>query len=122
MSFSWWCKDKDGKDLFKEFGINGQALGLGDARAPIPVDTIRSRYEAIPYKEKLEDAARDALAEAQSLVLKNLESYETPQHPECPTCQCRKPLPSNDFWGMDIEQAKRFVSIPLERVWRAGGG
>lgn len=122
MSFSWWCKDKKRKDLFDEFGINGQALGLGDSGSskyltPHCVTEIREMWCRHPYKEKIEDSARAAMSAIQAMAINNLRFLEK-EHPECPCCTCKlKPLD-----GFDIEQAKRFVSIPLDRVWRAGGG
>jgi hypothetical protein len=122
MSFSWWCKDKKGKDLFDEFEINGQALGLSDDHCEYSTEDLRHRWMEVGYKGKLEDAARDAVETVQTLVAANLRRYTEPPHKdECPACTCEPPKPA-ELWGMDIEQAKRFLAIPLDRVWRAGGG
>lgn len=120
MSFSWWCKDTDSKDLFAEYKINPQALGLSDDQCPRSISDVRSAFYNVPYKDKLVDAARDALNFAQALVLENLNYYTGPEHPECPCCKCEREAPPQPF-GFDIEQARRFISIPLTRVWRAGG-
>jgi hypothetical protein len=125
MSFSWWCHDKDGKDLFKEFGVNSQALGLGPntasaTEAPNRVSDIRSAWMHIPYKDKLEDAAQEALATVQALALENKASLK--REPHCPTCKCEctTGYRTPHFW--DIDSIDRLLSVPIERVWRAGGG
>ncbi len=121
MSFSWWCKDKDGKDLFEEFEINHQAMGLSDEECPRSISEVRAAFADVPYKDKLQDAARDALNFTQAFVLENLDYYTGPAHPDCPSCKCERARPRVPF-GFDIEQARRFISIPLTRVWRASGG
>lgn len=117
MSFSWTCTDKNGKDLFDEFKINDQALGLSDGQCPRSISDIRNTFYAVPYKDKLPEAAQDALNFTQALVLENLNYYNGPAHPECPCCRCTRVLPTT--FSLDIEQARRFISIPLTRVWRA---
>jgi len=122
MGFSWWCEDKDGKDLFEEFGVNSQAMGLTDDGCAQSQSDIRSAWTGVPYKEKLEEAARDAVAAVQSMVAENLRRYTGGLHSdECPTCTCAPRQPKGVF-GIDVEQAKRLLSIPLNRVHRAGGG
>src|SRR5262245_53200964 len=118
MSFSWSCEDKDGKDLFDEFEINSQALGLSDEDCPRSLSEIRTVFYNVPYKDKLQQAAVDALNFTQDLVLENLNYYTGPAHPECPCCKCEREQPATP-WGLDIEQARRFISIPWTRVWRA---
>jgi hypothetical protein len=125
MGFGWWCKDRDGKDLFEEFGVHHQALGLGPNNAsatdaPNRVSDIRSAWIRVPYKEDFEDAAQDAVAAAQAMALENKESLK--REPHCETCKCpgttgyRAP----EWW--DIESIDRLLAVPVERVWRAGGG
>src|SRR5690348_3926069 len=122
MSFSWWCKDKDGKDLFTEFGVNGQALGLGPNGGepgniefeftPISVDQIRSAWCSVPYKDKLADAAQDAVREVQRLAKFNLDALNPPKH--CDTCTCVRDEIKPLWWsGSDI---RRLLAIPLDRV------
>lgn len=120
MSFSWWCKDKDGKDLFDEFKINSQALALDFDGAPYSCEEIRRRWASIPYKEKFEDAARDAMTEVRGLITANLAYVEGPEHPDCPSCTCKRQVKS--FFTFDPDHLRRFLAIPYERVWRAGGG
>ena len=122
MSFSWWAKDKSGVDLFEEFSINRQALGLGStgiSRYSTPNSTtdIRMSWISHHWKEKLEDAARETVSAIQVMVRQNINSLEQ-EHPDCPCCTCR----IQPTAGFDVEQAKRFASIPLDRIWRAGGG
>jgi hypothetical protein len=121
MSFSWWCEDKAGKDLFDEFKIHGQALGLGEEDgAPRLVAEIRACWISVPYKNDYQPAACDAVMAVKEMVRENLAYFCGPEHAECPHCQCRRA--PGGFIGFDIEQAKRFLEIPIERVWRAGGG
>lgn len=120
MSFSWWCKDKNGKDLFKEFEINHQGFGLGPSGlnnkgAPHRLEDIRQAWASVPYTEKFEDAARDAMSVAQRMAQENLESLLS-RH--CETCSCGAAVPS----GWSADDIRRFLSIPLDRVWRGGGG
>ncbi len=120
MSFGWWCKDKSGGDLFTEFGIHSQAMNL----VPSAHDDERFEFNCRPrveevwqanaYRDRHEDAARDAMADIQVLVRGNIEALR-PCH--CDTCTCvLEPK------GWDLKMAERFLSIPLERVWRCGGG
>lgn len=120
MSFSWDVRDKDGKDLLKEFDINGQAIGLGDSKGGWSLDEIRRGFATVPYGDKLADAARDKIGNVQEMVRRNIAYYEGPAHEDCPCCTCKRE--QNEPFGLDMEQAKRFVSIPLNRVHRATGG
>lgn len=121
MGFSWSCTDQKGVDLFEEFKINHQALGLADDLSPHNISEIRDAVYRNRYGGKFDEAARDAISEVQAMVAANLQPYETPKHQECPNCCC-KPDPPRQMWGLDIEQCRRFLSIPLQRVWRASGG
>lgn len=125
MSFSWWCVDRSGNDLFKEYGVHYQALGLGpnnpDAtEAPHRVSNIRAAFTDFSYADKFEDAARDAIALVQQMARANRESLKS--EPHCPSCRCagvgtyRTP----HYWS--VESIDRLLAIPLERVWRCGGG
>lgn len=123
MSFSWGITDKDGKDLLEEFKINYQAIGLGDTSTTYGLDSIRGDFCNTPYKDRLQDAAQDAVRAVKFLVQTNIEEFTAPEH-DCPSCTCprtklREPAIFN---GFDLEQARRFLSIPIERVWRASGG
>lgn len=125
MSFSWWCEDKDGRDLFEEFDVNRQALGLGPngpgtTEAPHSVGDIRHAWNSVPYKEKLEDAARDAVAIVQRLARENKESLIIPPH--CPTCTCEGVGKYRATESWDIANIDKLLAVPLDRVWRAGGG
>jgi len=119
MSFSWWCKDKDGKNLFAEFGINPKAFGLGPARieyseARYYLEAIRETWVRFSYADVNEDAARDAVKAVKALVQANIDGL-TPQH--CDTCKCKL-----EPKGWILADAKAFMSLPVDRVWRAGGG
>ena len=124
MSFSWSVKDKHGKDLLDEFKVDGAGYGLGsysteDQETPATLDDIRSAFARIPYKDKLPEAARDAVQAAQEIAVRNLMFFDSPAHEDCPTCSCKRdPKPH----GVDVEALRRFLSIPLDRVWRASGG
>ena len=120
MSFSWWCKDKDGKDLFAEFGVNPQGHGLGpnsaeDTDAPYRLSDIRSHWSANAYAGDLDIAAQDNVRDAQAMALENRQSLK-PNH--CRTCTCPEVKPR----GWSAAAIDRFLAIPAERVWRAGGG
>lgn len=117
MSYSWGITDAGGKDLFEEFEINSQALGLSDDQCPHCIHAIRSSFYDVPYKDKLKEAAQDALSFTQSLVMQNLNYYTAPAHPDCPSCKCERAKPRIPF-GFDIEQARRFIRIPRLRVSR----
>lgn len=120
MSFSWSVEDENGKDLLEEFDINYQMLGLaGDQSENSTVDLRSAFINSAHYADKFPPAARGAIEAVQCRVARNLWEYEGHRHPECPSCRCVKPIPKD---GMDHEQAKRFVSIPLERVHKASGG
>lgn len=120
MSFSWWCHDKNGNDLFDAAGINGQALGLapntaGCTDAQFRLNDIRAEWCRHQYKEKLADAARAALINCQAMVRANLEELE-PHH--CATCTCKQAPPV----GWSVTDCERFLNIQVVNVWRAGGG
>ncbi len=121
MGFSWTFEDRNGKDLLMEFDINSQAIGLAGDQSPLSIVEVRGAFAIVPYKDKLEDAARDALLRSQDAVRRNLDFYTGPAHPDCPCCTCQKEDKSA-FFGFDKAQAKRFLSIPVDRVWRAHGG
>lgn len=120
MSFSWWCKDQGGADLFKEYEINSQALCLDFDGSPASCADIRRAWISVPYKDKLPEAARDAVASCQELVRQNLAYAMGPAHPDCPACTCRRDIKS--FFHFSPETLQRFLDIPLGRVWSAGGG
>lgn len=120
MSFSWWCKDQSGNDLFKEFDINSQALCFAFENSPRSTEDIRSAFYAVPYKDKIEDAARDSINFAQALVMENINAATGFAHLECPCCTCARDDVKGFMWN--LEEARRFCKIPLTRVWRAGGG
>ena len=121
MGFSSQCSDKNGKSLWHEFLIHDQFTGLSDDHTPYSISELRNVFIHTAYKDKLEDGARDAISDMKSLVKSNLDYYVGPEHPDCPSCQCKRNPPPTIF-GLDIDQCKRFLSIPLERVWRASGG
>lgn len=121
MSFSWSVTDCNEKDLLAEFDVNGQALGLADDNTPHSISDVRECFYRVPYKDKLIEASQDAINFTQALVLENLNYYTAPAHPDCPSCKCERAKPRIPF-GFDIEQARRFISIPLTRVHRASGG
>lgn len=119
MGFSWWCRNRKGEDLFEKYNISARALGLSDSTCPRSTQEIRAIFYDVPYKDQLQRAAMDALNFAQSLVLENLNYYTGPAHSECPSCVCERAKPRQPF-GFDIEQARRFIRIPLTDVWRGG--
>lgn len=119
MSFSWRCEDKDGKSLFDEFQINSQGLGLAanhnsDTDAPWRLSDIRVMWDRAEFSECCEVAAQCLVQRTKDILLDNL-NHLTPHH--CPTCMCgQKPT----TW--DLEQIQRFLSIPVDRVYRCSGG
>jgi hypothetical protein len=120
MGFDWWLHDKNGKDLFAKADIHYQALDLGpntpqSTDAPHRVGVIREAWVAVPYKEKLTEAAQDALREVQRRVRENLDSLKS-NH--CDTCTCGGRIPV----GWSVEACLRFLKIDPERVHRGGGG
>jgi len=130
MSFSWWCKDKDGKDLFAEFGANGQALGLAPNGEPDPsytdgpeaprpayslCDIRRAWCEFVGFADDSQKAAREAVATVQAMARTNLRSLR-PHH--CETCTCHELKPH----GWNVAEIEKLLAVPLERVWSAGGG
>ena len=120
MSFSWWCKDKQGRELFKEFGVHSQGLGLGPncdwhTPAEFSLSEIRNNFCRVDYKDKVEDAARDAILVVQSMVKTNKAGLH-PRH--CDTCTCPKSEPE----GWSEQEIAKMLAIPITRVWRCGGG
>lgn len=120
MSFSWSCTDEEGHDLFQEFDIHYQGLGLApnaadDTPAVYRLNEIRNCFEDTQFKDKYEGAARQAILDCKRMLKENLERLENARH--CETCTCKAAQPN---W--DMEQIKRFLSIPIERIWRADGG
>ena len=120
MSFSWWVKDKTGSDLLAKHGINSQMLWLGAnsyecTRSMYSVNELRSAWSSFRYKEKCEDAARDAVMEIQKLARQN-KFCLIPRH--CKTCTC--PTVKPDGWS--VEEIDKLLSVDPSEVWRAGGG
>lgn len=109
MSFSWWCRDEHGRDLFEEFAVNNQALGLPN------YDAVRSGWVAVRFRDELRNAAVAAVSFAQATVR---EALNARAEKHCETCDCPPTYPQH--WNMAMTH--RFLSIPLERVHRAGGG
>lgn len=119
MSFSWGCTAKDGTDLFKKYDIHYQGLGLApntaeDTPACHRLNDIRSAFQGTAFKENYEGAACAAIASCQQMLQENLA--ELKRH-HCATCTCEGEKPN---W--DMQQIQRFISIPLDEVWRADGG
>ncbi len=82
---------------------------------PFNAEHIRQTWANHPYKEVTEIAARDAVRHVQAIIRDNLDARA---HRHCDTCAC-EPDPAV---GWSVDDAKRFLLIPTERVWRAGGG
>lgn len=122
MSFSWECRDKEGADLFAEFNINKQAIGLSDDNSPVQSSELRAGFSNLArWGDKHEAPARDAMESVQDMVRRNISYYTAPEHPECPCCTCKR-VEERVFFRFDMKQALRFVSIPIDRVWRCSGG
>ena len=120
MSFSWWCHDKAGRDLFDLHEINGQALNLApncpdDTDAVYRLNDIRHAWASVQYKEQLQDAAQDAMRIVKRMLAEILQGLQ-PHH--CETCTCVMIKPE----GWNVEDIKRFLDIPIDQVWRCGGG
>jgi hypothetical protein len=119
MSFGWCFYGKNGEDLMKKYDISYGGLGLapyceGDTTAPYRLMDIRRAFIEVPYKDKIYEAARDALVDCQNMIQDNLNQL----HPcHCITCTCPAETPN---W--DMEQIERFLSIPKEEVYSATGG
>lgn len=120
MSFSWSITAKDGSDLLKRFDIHYQGLGLASNTASdkpegrYRLNDIREEFTRVPFKDSYEGAAMFAVAKVQRMLAENLEALQ-PHH--CSTCCCP---PLDTTWS--LEQIHRFMSIPIEDVWRADGG
>lgn len=108
MSFSWWCKGRDGGDLFALHEIHPQALNLPNS------DMVRKLWTEIPYKESSEMAARDAIMAIQS----HLSRWVTDRiHTDCDTCRCVRSVTTDEAAAV-----ARLLHIEATDVWRAGGG
>lgn len=119
MSFRWEIKGRGGEDILKKYSINTQGLGLApncaqDTAAPHTLNDIRIVFQDHPYKEKLPEAAIEAVQMVKGMLAHNLDSLV---ECHCNTCKC----PTRES-NWDIEQIKRFLSIPLEDVDFAEGG
>jgi hypothetical protein len=124
MGFGWACKDKKGTDLFKEFDPTRSfynLLDLGpnsntDTDAPYSVSDMRSGFlEHEKFMNEYEGAARAAIESVQEMARANKNSLN---HSHCGTCTCCSTEPV----GWSVESIDRFLSIPLDRVWRCSGG
>lgn len=120
MSWSCWIKGKNGVDLLKKYGIHEQFLGLApgcpdDTDAPYRLEDIRSAFSGVPYKDRFREAAQDAVLTVKGMILDNKASLEQ-EH--CESCKCVSVIPV----GWSIEDIMRFQAIPLDEVYKAGGG
>lgn len=124
MSFSFSMEDKKGNDLLKKYGIHDQLLGVApngsDAMgAPYDLDQIRAVIGTAKYGKDLPAAARDAWNEVRAMVAANRDHFAGPEHPECPSCKCKRPQPQ--FW-FDVDDMEKLLAVPVNEIHRLWGG
>lgn len=112
MSFGWHCYDKDKNNLFDKYDINCQALSLGSDKA---VSNIRSLVNNNKWAHEYTPAAKELFISIQNIIKDEIIEYPLCH---CDTCTCISEPPK----GMDVEQAKRFLSINPDDVCFMGGG
>ena len=114
MSWSVYVFDEAGNDLFDEYGVQPDLLGLGESLyigSVYEVRALRSIVEDAVYADRYPEPAQDAFKAMQACVRANRD-YHTPHH--CPTCVC----PAADPVNRIVERCDRFLNIPVDRVHR----
>lgn len=126
MSFSCEIKGKGGIDLLEKYGIQYQLLGIArngigeseEGHEHYDLSEIRSTfcdYFRMCGESITKEQSRCLVGEVQKMIYYNLQSLR-PSH--CESCKCPEIIPKS--W--DIESANKFLSIPLNEVYKAYGG
>ncbi len=119
----WSCEllGKNNVDLLKKYDIHYRLVGLapygsGDTPASYELSYIRSVIGSNEFSDKYKKIAQSIFENVKDLIRTNLLSVDNRRH--CETCTCI----NEQLEGWDLEMINRFLSIPVDEVYKFHGG